>query len=110
MRRCKRLTRDNIYVILVIMRSYNEFKKRILQNREVKKVYEELGPEYEIIALLIKRRLQRRLTQRELAYRIGTRQSAISRLESGAYNPSLNFLFRVADALDAELKVSVGSR
>jgi len=92
------------------MENYHQFKNRIFKNKEIKKHYEALGPEFEVIALLIKRRLARSLTQGELAKKLGTRQSAISRFESGTYNPSIAFLFKVADALDARLKISVGAR
>jgi len=92
------------------MKNYSQFKKQILRDRDIEKEYEALGPEFEFIASLIKRRSQRGLTQQELAKRVGTKQSAISRLESGAYNPSLAFLFRIADALDARLDISVKAK
>lgn len=92
------------------MKNYAQFKKHLLKNPKIKKVYEELGPEFEVITLLIKLRMQKKLTQRELAERLGTKQSAVSRLESGVYNPSLSFLYRIADALDARLKISVGGK
>lgn len=89
------------------MKNYSQFKKELLKNRQIKKAYEELGPEFQIIALLIKRRLKRGLTQSEVARKIGTKQSAISRLESGEYNPTLDFLHKVAEALDARLEISL---
>lgn len=46
------------------------------------------------------------MTQKQLAEKIGTRQSAISRLESGNANPSIQFLQKVASALDTKLIVS----
>jgi transcriptional regulator with XRE-family HTH domain len=46
------------------------------------------------------------MTQSELAEKAGTRQSSIARLESGSYNPSLRFLKKVAEALDARLEVT----
>lgn len=92
------------------MRSYTRFKKYILKDVAVRKAYRELEPEFAIAATLIKRRLERNLTQKELAERIGTKQSAIARLESGAYNPSLSFLQKVADALDARLEISVNAK
>ena len=92
------------------MKNYTQFKKSLLERPKVKKVYRELGPEFEVIALLLKMRLRKQLTQRQLAERMGTKQSAISRLESGVYNPSLSFLYKIADALDARLRVSVDSK
>jgi transcriptional regulator, XRE family len=57
---------------------------------------------------MIKIRIEQGLTQKELAEKIGTRQSNISRLESGEYNPSLEFLKKVAKGLNKELIVSLG--
>ena len=74
---------DNIYVIFPIMINYTKFKNKLLKDERIKRAYDELGPEFQIAALLIKRRLQKKITQRELAKQIGTKQSAISRFESG---------------------------
>lgn len=60
-----------------------------------------------MITLLIRKRLQRGLTQKDLARRIGTKQASISRFESGIYNPSLGFLYKIAGALNARIRVSV---
>ena len=92
------------------MKSYSQIKNRLLKNPELKRAYEELGPEFSVIALLINMRLRQHISQRELAERIGTKQSAIARFESGTYNPSLSFLYRIANALDARLKVSIDSK
>lgn len=88
-------------------RNFNEFKKELFKDRAVKKAYDELGPEFALIEMLIKKRLQQGLTQKQLAKKLGTRQPVISRLESGTYNPSIKFLRRVAAGLGAELKVSI---
>lgn len=92
------------------MKTYSQFKKEILKDRKVRLAYKALGPEFEIIVALIKRRLEKGFTQRELAQRVGTKQSAIARLESGTYNPSLDFLKKVTQALDARLKITVSGR
>lgn len=92
------------------MKSYTKFKKQLLENKHLKKAYDELGPEFEVAALLIKQRLQRKITQKELAVLMGTKQSAISRFESGTYNPSVGFLYKIAEALDAKLKISINSK
>ena len=92
------------------MKNYTQFKKHILRDPEIRKAYRDLDPEFTVAASLIKRRLERRLTQRELAERVGTKQSAIARLESGAYNPSISLLQKVADALDARLEISVSRK
>jgi predicted transcriptional regulator len=56
------------------------------------------------------RRLQRGLSQRELAELVGTTQSAIARLERGGRPPRIDTLLRIADALDCELVVDLKPR
>lgn len=75
----------------------------MLRNPITKKAYDDLGLEFELVHLLINKRLELGLTQQQLADRIGTKQSAISRLESGNFNPSLMFAQKVANALGAKL-------
>jgi len=89
------------------MKSYSNFKTKLLKDKKIKKAYDQLEPEYRIIEMIIAKRLQAGLTQAELARKIGTKQSAISRLEQGSYNPSLALLNKVAKALGAELKISL---
>ena len=49
----------------------------------------------------------RSFLQEMLAEKVGTKKSNISRLESGRYNPSLDFLEKVAGGLGKEIKVKV---
>lgn len=88
------------------MKTYKELKKKWLKDKEIKKAYNELGPEFELVKMIIEKRIKQGLTQAELAKKIGTKQSAISRLESGDYNPTVDFLKSIAKALDAELRIS----
>ncbi len=50
------------------------------------------------------------LSQRELAERTGTTQSAIARLERGGRPPRIDTLLRIADALDCDLTVELKPR
>ncbi len=92
------------------MKTYSQFKKEALKNKKIRRAYEALCPEFEVITVLIKRRIEKGFTQRELARRVGTKQSAIARLESGTYNPSLDFLKKVTHALDARVRITVSER
>jgi len=92
------------------MKSFTQFKKELLRNKKVKKAYDDLAPEFELIKLLIQKRIDEKITQKELARRIGTKQSAIARFESGSYNPSLTWVRSVAHALDARIKISIVSK
>lgn len=55
-----------------------------------------------VISKLIAARLEKGLTQEQLAKKIGTQRSNISRLESGIQNLSLDMLTKICDALDMD--------
>ena len=52
-------------------------------------------------------RLSQGMTQEHLAELVGTKKSNISRLESGRYNPSLDFLIKVAECLGKQITIKV---
>jgi len=56
------------------------------------------------------RRLEKGLSQRELAELCGTTQSAIARLERGGRPPRIDTLLRIAEALECELVVELVPR
>lgn len=62
-----------------------------------------VAPFEELARLVIKKRAALGLSQAELAGRMGTSQSAISRIESGQHKISLDTLQRLAAALDVRL-------
>ena len=86
-------------------KTYKQLKRELLKDKKIKYAYEKLGPEFAVIEMIIKKRIEGGLSQKELAQKIGTKQSAISRFESGTYNPSLSFLQKVGEALNVKLKI-----
>ena len=87
--------------------SFEEMKAEMLKDEEFKTEYEKLKPRYEMVEQIIKARKEQDMTQSELAKRVGTQKSNISRLESGNYNPSLDFLAKVAESLGKSLCVQI---
>jgi DNA-binding XRE family transcriptional regulator len=85
--------------------NWSEAKSIILKNEAVKNELKMNEAEYKIIEEIIMARKEKKLTQKDLAGLIGTKQSNISRLESGNYNPSLDLLNRIALAVGKELEV-----
>ena len=59
-----------------------------------------------IISQITKARIAKGWSQAQLAKLLHTHRSNISRLESGGHNPSLDFLLRLASALDLSLDLS----
>ena len=87
------------------MMTWKKHKKILLKDPEFRKVYEETRIEREIANALIRARIEKRLTQVQLAKKLKTKQSVISRVESGQTTPSLSFLKRLASVLETSLSV-----
>lgn len=87
--------------------SFDNIKQQLMADAEFAEEYERLRPRYEVISQIIEARKENNMTQEELAKKIGTQKSNISRLESGNYNPSLDFLIKVAQGLGKELKIQM---
>ena len=80
------------------MTTLKNLKAKLLANPEVRREYEALALEREIGAAIVRARVAAGLTQRQLAERMGTAQSFITKLESGRTLPSTATLARVAKA------------
>jgi ribosome-binding protein aMBF1 (putative translation factor) len=68
--------------------------------------YQALEGEFALIEAMIQARADARLTQAQLARRMGTTQAAIARLESGRTKPSTRTLERLAKATGMRLRIS----
>lgn len=87
--------------------SFDELRVELLEDTEFRIEYEKLRPRYEAIEQIIKARKEQNMTQSDLAKKVGTQKSNISRLESGNYNPSLDFLVKVSKALGKNLIIRI---
>lgn len=85
---------------------FSDLHNKLMKDAEFRKAYEALGPEYALINAIIDARIKKNISQKMLARRLGTGQSAISRLESGKYNPTFSFVKKLAKALDSDLTVT----
>lgn len=84
---------------------FQDYKKKALQNPEVKAEYDALELEYDLIQAMIEARISQNITQKELSKITGITQADISRIETGTRNPSLNMLNRLANGLGMKLKL-----
>ncbi len=89
------------------MTKIKDLKKRWMSDPEFRKEYEKADEEFAIVEELIRARTKARLSQAELAKKIGTTQSAIARLEGGGVSPSLSTLRRYAEATGTRLRVEL---
>jgi transcriptional regulator with XRE-family HTH domain len=79
----------------------------MLASPKVRKAYERLTPEFELARELIRARTEAGLSQADIAARMGTTQSAVARLESGAQLPSLRTLMRFAKATNTRAVIKL---
>ena len=55
--------------------------------------------------MVLDARKQEKITQKELAKRIGANKSYISRIEKGLIDPSVSTFYRIMDALDFRIEI-----
>lgn len=87
------------------MSEFREFLNEQLKDAELKKEWDDIQPEMDVIRAMVEARISQNLTQKELADRTGINQADISKLENGTRNPSLKLLKRLADGMGMTLKL-----
>lgn len=87
-------------------KTWDEAKRERADSPARRRGYERAGRTIRLAMEIHELREKRGLSQRELAERLGTTQSAVARLEAGNVSPSLPTLDKVAEALGVELVVS----
>lgn len=77
-----------------------------LKNPAFRKVWEESEAEYQLSRQIISARLERKMSQKQLAKKAKTTQAVISRIERMTSSASLGLLKKIAKAFDVRLKIS----
>ncbi len=90
--------------------SIEPYFKKQMNSAAFRRAYEELEPEFAIIRQIIDLRLKRKMTQEQLAKRMGTAQPSIARMESRGKVKNLDYLQRIANALNARVEVRLVPR
>jgi transcriptional regulator with XRE-family HTH domain len=85
--------------------NHKNYFKKFENDIEYKDAKEKFGPILDIGDEILRLRIEKGWSQAELAESAGTKQANISRLESGLSNPSINFLQKVAKALDTTISI-----
>jgi predicted transcriptional regulator len=88
------------------MKSFAAWKKKQLKDPAFKAAYDALEEEFALINELLTARTRAKLTQAQVARRMGTSQSAVARLESGR-SPSLASLRKYAQATGSKIQIKL---
>lgn len=91
--------------------THEELVKKALKNDSVRKEYEALEPEFNLLREMLKARHDAGLSQADVAELMGTKAPAITRLESsltsGTHSPSIATLKKYAEAVGCQLDIKL---
>ena len=85
----------------------DSFKELIKDRKDLKDTVEGYDPVYELRKKILLLRLDKGLSQEELADKAGMKQSVISRIENGESEPRIETVNRIARALDKKVKIDL---
>ena len=84
---------------------FQEYLTEKLKNPKFKEYYNEYGKQLEIAYQILELRKQKKISQGELAKRIGTKQSNVARMEAGQQNFTTDTLQKIASVFNREVKI-----
>ena len=87
------------------MSDLKKYLNQQLKNKEFKKEWDNLQPDMELIRTIVKARVDKNITQKELSIKTGINQADISKIETGTRKLSLKILEKIADALDMAIRI-----
>lgn len=82
--------------------NFEEYRDKALKDPEVKEAYDN----YEVGNLITGARIEKHISQKDLAEQLGMAASTISKIENGHKDCKIRDLRRIAKALGKELKIS----
>jgi len=87
--------------------SFEEYFQNSLKDPEFRKLWEESDVEYQLSRQIIKKRLDKKMSQQDLARKARTTQAIISQIENSNLNPSLDLLKRISTGLGSKLNIQI---
>ena len=91
--------------------THKELKNKALKKTSVKREYDKLEPEFTLLREMLRARNKAGLSQAQIAERMGTKSTAITRLESslssGKHSPSIATIKKYLEALDCRLEIRI---
>ena len=86
---------------------FSKVRDRWMQDERFRAEYDRVGPEMAIAFAISEARTRAGLTQAQLAEKLGTTQSVVSRWESGRAEPSTRSMRKIAEATQSRLHVAL---
>ncbi|MDD3098517.1 MAG: helix-turn-helix transcriptional regulator [Candidatus Pacebacteria bacterium] len=90
----------------IIYPSFERYLAKEMEDEVFRKAYEEESRKLKIAYQILLLRKRKKMSQAELAKKIGTKQSNIARMETGQQNFSIDMLQKIAQVFNRKLKIS----
>ena len=87
------------------MITHEEVKRELMKDPEFRKEMEKSEPHYQLMRAIIRGRIEKNLTQKDLAKKAKTTQAVISRIQNSSVSPTLAMVQRIAEALGKKLEI-----
>lgn len=84
---------------------FSDYLEEQLKKPGFRKEWERTEPQYQAARRLIKLRIEKGMSQRDVAKKAKTTQAVISRIESMSVNPSIGILDKIASVFNKKLVV-----
>lgn len=81
----------------------DQAREILFKNKKLREIRKKNQLKYQMANLVFEARLSRKMTQAQLAKKVGTEQPSIARIENGDVLPSLDMLEKIAKALKTNL-------
>jgi len=85
--------------------NFQAYITKRLKNPEFRKHYNEYGKQLEVAYQILQLRKRKKISQTELARKLGTTQSNVARMEAGQQNFTTDTLQKIASIFNRELKI-----
>jgi ribosome-binding protein aMBF1 (putative translation factor) len=87
--------------------TFKKYFKQSLKDPEFKELWEKADAEYQISRQIIRKRLENKMSQQELAKKAKTTQAIVSQLENSTINPTVDLLKRISVGLGSKLTIQI---
>ena len=85
--------------------TFDEVIEEKLKDKKFKKAWNESDAEFATERALIELRMKGNETQKKQADKLHTKQAYISRVENGTVSPTIGYIAKMADALNADAEI-----
>ena len=85
---------------------FEHMRRELLKDKETRTLYEAGALERAVRFAIIRKRIEKKLTQAQIAKRANMQQAAIARFETGESSPTLKTASRILAAVGAKVHVS----